>query len=72
MTIAGAGVDAGAGGARAGDEGIAGEAAGAGADGDVVAHRALGVDAARRRARTDAPVVQAHLVRSAVDTVCMV
>lgn len=54
-------------GSDAGSEGVAGESAGAGAHGDVVADRAVGVDTARRRARTDATVVLADLIRRAID-----
>lgn len=51
------------------DERVAGEAARALAHGHVIAHGALGVDAARRRARVDAAEVVAHLVTRALGVV---
>jgi len=51
----------------AGNKRIASESFGASAYGDVVTHVTLGVDAAGGRARTDATVVLAHLVRWAIN-----
>ena len=62
--------DAARGRGRARDERVAVESARAAAHGHVVAHVALGVDAARRRARADAAEVVAHFVGRALVVLC--